>query len=1074
MIRTLFLILFTAFISTHSALGQEFYVKNYTVNNGLPSDCIQDIYKDKRGFLWLATDAGLCRFDGGNFNIYTSQDGLIGDKVRTITEDEIGNIWVGCYDGGITKISGKEFISYNISSGLISNEVTKIHYSLNSKILLIGTDNGLTIYENNKFISFHQKLKNVKERLQITGFLEEEEFIYVFTKGNGLYKYTPKTQKINRITDNKINRQKISAANVSQIGDTIYNFNYPDFNTLRKVNSKTYYKFGYITNIKEDLDNNIWIAVSGEFENAGGLFKYDSSGINNFGKYLNISTKNILSLEFDPLENLLWIGTKDDGLYLYPLYNFTYYKPDFFGVNDLNIIDLKIDEFNNIWIASPKDIIKKTNKDEYEIFNFDLFKSRFDSFVKNKIKQRYNYLIDKKGSFKKYQQEIANGRYSFPNPYKKINKKELPAGSLYKPLKYDVLVNKRLKSLNSINIDSNNNIWVGSNVGIFRIEEKTNHISYYDMEGNQFNSFSIDSKNKVYGTSWSDLFIYPNIVGNSNYQFFNYYEQKSPINIVKTIFNDNKIWFASSDHGLFLYNEDKFYSTYVDKKINYHSFNDICVDREGNVIIGANNGKIYIVEFLNDSLQLKLEIDKNSGLKGTNIRYLNCTKENLLIVGTNTGLNLIDLNILYEEGRITVETLGESKGFVDYTGQVSLVQDSTYLWIGTKQNLIKVDLNDIEAKRYKGISLYIKSFEINNEKIDLTSLTDVDEWTKIPKSNLELPHNKNSITISYDALMYLDHQSAKFSYKLEGYHKKWINESKNRKLVFQNLNPGKYGLRIKVLNDNENIARQELLFSFTILNPYWYTWWFISLITVFILTFIWLLIYLRSNSIKKIERQRTELSERISEFEMKAFRAQMNPHFIFNVINSIQNYMLDNDVDAALSYLSDFAKLIRLSLDNVSKKLINLDDELKYLEYYINLEQMRFDKKFETEIIIPNEFENRRFLIPSMILRPYVENSIKHGFPFKMEGGKIHIEFLLTENNMLKCIIEDNGIGREKARELNKNKMNHSSKGTFIANERLSLLNQTQQKKGFKVEIIDLFDDDDIARGTRVEIFIPI
>jgi LytS/YehU family sensor histidine kinase len=200
----------------------------------------------------------------------------------------------------------------------------------------------------------------------------------------------------------------------------------------------------------------------------------------------------------------------------------------------------------------------------------------------------------------------------------------------------------------------------------------------------------------------------------------------------------------------------------------------------------------------------------------------------------------------------------------------------------------------------------------------------------------------------------------------------------------------------------------------------------------------------------------------------------MNPHFIFNVINSIQNFMLDNDVDTALTYLSDFAKLIRLTLDNVSKKQVTLDDELNYIKYYISLEQMRFDKEFRTEIILPDDWEGGKIMIPSMILQPYVENCIKHAFLFKKEDAKIKLEFIISEDNVLKCIIEDNGIGREKARELNKNRKHKTSKGTFIANERLALLNQTSQRKEYRAEIIDLYDENRLAIGTRVEVYIPI
>jgi LytS/YehU family sensor histidine kinase len=135
---------------------------------------------------------------------------------------------------------------------------------------------------------------------------------------------------------------------------------------------------------------------------------------------------------------------------------------------------------------------------------------------------------------------------------------------------------------------------------------------------------------------------------------------------------------------------------------------------------------------------------------------------------------------------------------------------------------------------------------------------------------------------------------------------------------------------------------------------------------------------------------------------------------------------------------------------------------------------MRFDKKFETEIILPADSENLKILIPPMIIQPYIENSIKHGFSNINKGGKIKIEFSISENNILKCVVEDNGIGREKSKSLNKNNKSHKSKSTFITAERLALLNQTMLKKGFKTNTIDLYDYSNVPCGTRVEINMPI
>ncbi|MFC2096150.1 histidine kinase [Bacteroidota bacterium] len=1073
--KTLLLIITISILSIHSSLSQKYYSRNYTINNGLPDNCIHDIYKDSRGFLWLGTDAGLSRFDGNEFKIYTSQDGLIGDKIWSVTEGDEGQLWIGCHNGGISKLNGTQITSYNVDSGLISNEVRKIYYSVKHKILLIGTENGLSVLKNDKFISFHEKLRNVNQRLQITDFIENDNFIYVFTNGDGLYKFIPELESLIRIpSDHPLNNQLTNSAYISTRNDTLINFNRKSFLSISSNNKFTQDFVGQILDYKEDHDKNIWIAAwNNNYINAGGIYKYDSLGLTNFGDKIGIKSRNILSLEFDSKENLLWIGTKDNGLYLYPLTNFSYYNAKDFDLQELNIVDLKICKSNNLWIATRNNIVKLSNSGSYKTFPFKAFNDKFKHFAQNKIKAKYQYLIDKNGSFQKYAQLIMTGIYPFDNPYQEPNGGIIPERSLYKPLKYDVLINKKLDEFNSILTDSTGNIWVGSNVGVFRIDKDTEVIKYYDLEGCQFNKFFIDSENKTYGINWADLCIYPNIVNSSRHYLYNYYEHNSPINISKIKNQENEIWFASKDYGLFVYDYKKFFSSKNQEDIDNLSFNDICFDNQGNIVTGNNNGIIYILNFSNDTIQLKYKIDNNNGLAGTSVRYLNCTNDNMLIAGTNSGLNLIDLNKLYNTGDLVIQSVNNSRGFTDYSGTCSVLQADNYIWIGSNDNLIQVDLKNIRKENNTYIDFYLKSISVNNEKSDLTEVKDKDQWTNIPKSTLKFPYYKNSLTFEYDAITYLDPENINFKYKLEGFHQNWVNETKDRRVDFQNLKPGKYRLRIKIVNTFKNLSSQELSVSFIISSPLWAKWWFIGLGVIIVLLAIWSIIRVRTRNIRKKERIRTKISERITEFEMKALRAQMNPHFIFNAINSIQNYMLDNDIDAALNHLSDFAKLIRLTLDNVSKKQVALDDELSYLEYYLKLEQMRFDKKFDTEIILPSEFESRKIIIPSMILQPYVENSIKHGFVFKDDGGKIKLEFQITDDNILKCVIEDNGIGRKKSRELNKSKKGHQSKGTFITNERLLLLNQTKQHKGYKAETIDLFDEYDLPCGTRVEIYIP-
>lgn len=1073
--KHLYLILIFTILWSQISFSQKFYTRNYNINNGLPDNTIRDIFKDSRGFLWLGTDAGLSQFDGKSFQTYTTENGLAGDKVWSITETQEGHIWIGCHDGGISKLVGKEIISYDKESGLVSNYVRKIHFSKNYNILLIGTEDGLSVLQNDRFISFHQRHNNVPGRLQVTQFIEEDDFIYVFTNGNGLYKYIPQAESLIRIpSDHQLNKFQVNSAYISKSGDTLINYRRKNLLTLSN-NKKTNIDFiGQITDYVEDSKGNIWISSwDNNYMNAGGIFRYDKTEITRFGDFLNIKAKDVWSLEFDSNENLLWIGTKGDGLYLYPLINFYYYNAGNFGLDELNITDIKIDSLGNLWLATQKNIIKNADKQNHKIFPFELFERKYKSYANSKFKEKYAYLIDKNGSFQKYQDLILNNRYHYPNPYKRLNGNILPAKSLYRPLKYDILINKQLKRFNSISFDQDGNIWIGSNVGIFKINKENEAISYFDLEGNQFTDFFIDSENTLYGISWADLFISPNINNNYSYKLYNYYEDKSPINISKIIELEDQIWFSSTDHGLFVYNGEEFYSTYGQSSFETPSFNDICKDKNGNIFAGGNNGKIYFVRFVNNEINFIQEIGKSNGLRGTSIRYLCCTKDNFLIAGTNDGLNIIDLNKLYETGHVKINCIYDAKGFTDYSGKLCAVQNNEKFWIGSNNNVIQIDLKSLEKINFKSVNLYLKSLLINEDNYDLSNNENIDPWTNIPKNAIKLPYHKNSLTFSYDAITFLDPENISFSYKLEGYHNNWIVNTKDRKAIFQNLKPGKYRLRIKVDTEESDLSEEELSVNFIISRPFWITWWFVGITLIIIVSVVWLLIIFRTRSIKKKERIRREITERMSEFEMKALRAQMNPHFIFNAINSIQNFMLGNDVDSALYYLSDFAKLIRLTLDNVSKKRITLEEELNYIKYYINLEQMRFDTEFEIEIIMPQDWEGGKILIPSMILQPFIENCIKHAFVLKKGKAKIKLEFQITENSILKCIVEDNGIGRKKSRELNKNRKNHTSKGTFITFERLALLNQTQSRKEYRVEIIDLYDEFDLASGTRVEVYLP-
>jgi len=214
--------------------------------------------------------------------------------------------------------------------------------------------------------------------------------------------------------------------------------------------------------------------------------------------------------------------------------------------------------------------------------------------------------------------------------------------------------------------------------------------------------------------------------------------------------------------------------------------------------------------------------------------------------------------------------------------------------------------------------------------------------------------------------------------------------------------------------------------------------------------------------------------QKMTEVEMQALRAQMNPHFIFNCLNSINRYIVKSDQTTASLYLTKFAKLIRLILDNSNSKNVLLTNELEALKLYIEMEALRFDRKFSYEVKVEGNLGTDTIELPPLIIQPYVENAIWHGLLHKEENGHLSVRVSMNGDSMLQCVIEDNGVGREKAKELkSKSATSRKSLGMQLTENRLSLLNKHAELNA-SIEIIDLKNGHNDAAGTKVILKIPV
>jgi LytS/YehU family sensor histidine kinase len=232
------------------------------------------------------------------------------------------------------------------------------------------------------------------------------------------------------------------------------------------------------------------------------------------------------------------------------------------------------------------------------------------------------------------------------------------------------------------------------------------------------------------------------------------------------------------------------------------------------------------------------------------------------------------------------------------------------------------------------------------------------------------------------------------------------------------------------------------------------------------------IIYWRVRNVITEEQEKLKVSGMVGELELKALRAQMNPHFIFNSLNSIQDFVLNHQGMEAAKYLSKFARLVRMILDNSEYTFISISQKIEFLRLYIELESLRMDNGFEFHLSLDKSI-NLEDQIPTMVIQPYVENAIWHGLQYKKSHRVLKLHLSMEDEDFVRCEIEDNGIGREAAMQIKKQKgKTHDSKAMRITDERIQILKKLY---GFgpSVEIIDLVDEG-IARGTMVILKLPI
>lgn len=666
-----------------------------------------------------------------------------------------------------------------------------------------------------------------------------------------------------------------------------------------------------------------------------------------------------------------------------------------------------------------------------------------------------------------------------------------------------------------IEADSNN-IWVGTRYGqIGRIEFDTTIQHITNQEWYKINGIDLYTTNVLKvshnGTLWAGCQdgVYFLDMSLNTFKSVSNRNTGSKITEVWAIEEDtlHRIWIGTRQCGLFVINTNKTTTrhygvdTTTPQKLSIWS---IYKSKNGQMWIGTSNGLYLAQNTSNGSLKF-YKNDITGKVPGQHVwSVVEDDKYNLWVGTTDKGLTRISL--LTEQA----EHFDVKNGLVSNTICAVKMDAQKRIWISTSRGISRYDTNTNQfinyneedglisndynfkavAETYDGSLFWGSKIGIVGFKPQHLLLNDNYKKKLVVSSaivsgremgayaedtgKIKLTSKDNNISFKFAILNFRKPRSHRYRYLLKNFETKWHEaEAENPTAVYTNLQPGNYTFVLQGGTDGREWIEPPVEVHINVIPTLWQTKWFRVAIISLMITIVVLIVYKRFQFVVSREREKSIIDRKITELEMSALRAQMNPHFIFNAITSIQHFIISNNVIVANEYLSKFARLIRLFLESSRNKYIKLEDEIKLLTFYIELEKLRFEKKFDYTIseIGGNSISSAQ--IPTMIIQPLVENAIIHGLIHLTDrAGHLTISFK-EENHLLECIIDDNGIGRAKSSELkNKNKQEHNSISTSIIKERIHAYGHLNNK--ITLYIIDKLDEQKTSLGTKVVLILPL
>lgn len=946
------------------------------------------------------------------FTNYTEENGLSGNDVYDILNASSGLVWFAT-DNGVCSYDGHEFVVYGIPDGLPTNTIIKLYEDDFGRIWFLAVNGVLSYFDGTGITSY-------KYNDTIIKYFVDNYFIKICVDFSGGVLMSPK------------------------LGGHAY------------INAKG--KLHYLNTLVPYKEDSCFVFI-------------EDRGEDHFLTILNTIPQNC---ESDPP-----LYFDEDSYYIHAAYDRKEFQRDFIktGPNeyvvsyqnkiytirdhklisshtfDEAVLELYYDNQENLWVSTK--------------FNNGIY--RFDEVTLSDEPEHYldGYTVtcatqDREGDF--WLCTEGHGVFFVPSLNFKLFKhaeynKNLNVISLAlyrnrlwlttrdKGLYSGLVSNGEIKNLRRTNIeepsdwirhlkiDSDGLLWLSS----------TDHLRYDPAGFANPPDFAVNNLCIANGKGDTMLVASKNIGVYFKNQLLHTYRPDSSKRVYSLFQGkDEKIWVGTL-YGLYAIEEGRLVSkANIAQELGERI---ICMDEINDMLlVGTATNGLFLLH--NDSVVF--HISETNGLVGNAVLSMFPQDDTSIWVGTKYGLNLIRLD--NSEKTYYIESYDMSDG-LPANEIKDIIMHEGYIWLATELGLVSFDPYELIPHKIPPL-IRIVSIQINGKD---TLLAD----------HYMLESDQNDIRIEFNGISFREGDKISYRYRMLNYDK-GINSTKNNWVNLPNMAPGEYTFFVNAGNVHGIWNDEPVSVSFTIQQHFTQTVWFL----IFLIVFSSAVMVAITLFLQKQRKIKEDARNELAKMEHRMFKLQMNPHFVFNSLLAIQGFMYQNNPRDAGRYLTSFAKLIRHTLYGSSEEYIPLDNEVEALRYYLDLQRLRFNEKFDYEIIMDENLIPESIKIPPLLIQPFLENAIEHGLQHKKEQGLLTLKFGF-EDGCLGIEIQDNGIGREKAREMQKKKGKlHKSLGMEIVRKRVDSLRTVL---GYKItlDIIDLKNDEDDATGTLIRLCIP-